>query len=751
MSPHLHRVRPLLPQIVFFCCGLVWLLILGNAWLAAHPSHEELVGYAGKLAWLREWIVQGDGPGWWVDGFLGGFSAVAMGSYALALVPYAILAMALPDIEAFKVGGLLMLGLGGWAVAAFARALTRSVWTGCVCGLVFLFSAQPLIRLGTLEHMTIVSAFPLVPLSFLAMLRLAENGGVRRALWVAVVFSAALLCWTKAGATLSVALGGFALALCFSSETYRVNLVRSALWAVPAILALGVVPLLPLVREFGFMTVFENRPFDTWQAMYSAKTAASWLDRGGDWFRELPSSLRVDAGAYYLGMVPLAAVAVCVIATWRDSRTAPRGLRLMLMLALGVFWLSFGPRSVMAGHFEFMSGAFRLADWSVLLPWAALIAPAVLFWWLLPESRLRVWVFFALVGVYYFVPGFVWIERIPVFGDLRAPDSFWMLNGAVLWAVAGGIAITACLGRIADARLRVGAAVAIGVLVFVDLGVNARGFFQPGLPGELRSDFGESIAYLRESDAPGRVAAHSGRYFFLEIPAETGRGLASEAAHHNFKLRDSARLRDAAGESVSAFRAWIDLAGVSHVWVDRTDRETRVEFIEALGERLPITFSNPHFVVFENRDAAFPAFFAARSRRGDLPGDALDAVGEGVLLVDDESTEAVGAGEARGFQRLDAERSGDRWDIQSPGRAGYVVLSQAWHPDWHAQVDGSDRAVVRAGSALPAVRVSADETALRFSFRPPRWYALCGGVALVAWIGTLAFLLCGLPRLRRRA
>jgi len=751
LNPFLHRfVRAVDPALAVFIIMIIAALsVLAWGWLPQSPSHEELIAYAGKLSWLKQKFATGEFPSWWIDGYLGGFSGVAVMSYLVSMIPYWALSLVLPEVMAFKVGGLLLLGLGAVSARAFACRLSQCGWTGTAVGVMYLCSAQPLMRLGWQEHMTIITAVPLVPLTFLAMLRVAETGKFWDALLLAVSFSATLLCWSKIGATLAVPLSAFALWLFIARPESRMNLIRGAKWAIPGVLLLGVLPLLPLVREYSYMTVFELGPFAGWQAMYSAKSGMSWFDRGGDLFQNLPQVLRVDRGGYYLGLVQLLAVFLFVMKTWHRWPAVPAGLRPSLALSLGMFWLSFGPRSVIQGHLDLMRGGYQLPDWSISLAWFALIAPAFLFWWMLPATRWRKLWMVLLVATYYFVPGFVWIEKLPLFANLRAPDSFWILNGALLWSVAAGIATVACVRLIPQPAWRGALAASAAVFLVWDSSANTRGFFAQGLPSELYTDFDDTVRFLHDAPPAGRVLAISGRYFYLGIPALADRPLSTEAAHHNFMLRNTALLEQSRFQSIKSLQTYLTIAGISHVLLDRKDPGMDAETGAWFSSWMPKVYEDPYFLVFQNANALFPAFLASHSQLVARPNneDIVAAAAKGVLLVSDSDALTTPAanksdGTAPPFERIDGERtSPEHYRFPVSGRSGVIVLSQAWHPDWNVAVDGETRPVLKAAGAFPGVVVADSNTKVEFQFSAPFWYSavVLGGMA--CWL--IAFLIFG--------
>jgi dolichol-phosphate mannosyltransferase len=84
-------------------------------------------------------------------------------------------------------------------------------------------------------------------------------------------------------------------------------------------------------------------------------------------------------------------------------------------------------------------------------------------------------------------------------------------------------------------------------------------------------------------------------------------------------------------------------------------------------------------------------------------------------------------------------------------REGWLVVTEAWHPDWRAYSDGAEVPVYRAMGGLMAIPLGRTEGRIEFVFSPPRWYDLSAYVAAASWAGTLGLLLImPLPVVPRR-
>jgi dolichol-phosphate mannosyltransferase len=747
--------RPLTAFLAFLAA---YLAAIGWGWFHQNGTGGELLGHAAKIEAILRLLRSGDFA--WFPDYLTGSPTATLLSFALSIPIYApALLLAHDPATAMKATALVLLAAGGLAAFAFGRRLSGNDWAGFAVGCAYLLCPQVLLRLGFHEHMTIAATIPFVPLAFWALLRVAERGAPLDALLLAASFSAALLAWSKMGATLVLPLGIFALWLFATRPECRLNLLRGAMWAVPATLLLGVLPLLPLLRERGFMTVFEMNPFAGWQASFSVKTATSWVDRGGALFQMLPAPYRVDRGGYYLGFVGLAAVAWMIFSTWREARPARevRTIRLFLLIALAMFWVSFGPRSVLQGHFQFLTVAEDFPDLGIPLHWLALAAQGVLLFWCVPHGRGRVPAFIALFAIYLLVPAFRVLEHLPLFADLRAPDSFWILNGSFAWAVASALAVVFVIGRMPRHQALVGVVALLAACA--DFLPYFGWFHRGGLSNGLFAQFDEAVSKLQ--DQHGRVVPISGRYFYLDLPNRVGRPLTTEALNRYLTPRDTARMQAAALTSATDMLAYMRLAGVGDVLLDLTDPDITDAQRKWFRALLPVRFENERFAVLSNPAPLYPAFFATSAAPAPEGfqeySAALDLAKVRRLVI--ASPEGLPLDSLPGMKThpdadfavvpLAEPRTASRAGFDSPGRPGWLVLDESWHPDWTATVDGAPALVYRAAGSLPAVPLPAGRHHVVFQFQPPAWYGACLGGGALSWLLALGFL-CAAPILPRR-
>jgi dolichol-phosphate mannosyltransferase len=80
------------------------------------------------------------------------------------------------------------------------------------------------------------------------------------------------------------------------------------------------------------------------------------------------------------------------------------------------------------------------------------------------------------------------------------------------------------------------------------------------------------------------------------------------------------------------------------------------------------------------------------------------------------------------------------FEPQQP-REGWLVVTEAWHPDWHAYSGGESVPVYKAFGCLMAVSLEGTQGPLRFRFEEPHWYDLCVWVSGLSWLGMVGLLI----------
>ena len=224
-------------------------------------------------------------------------------------------------------------------------------------------------------------------------------------------------------------------------------------------------------------------------------------------------------------------------------------------------------------------------------------------------------------------------------------------------------------------------------------------------------------------------------------------------------LRGVAELQRASFLSQQEFNTFSDVAGVSHILIDKRDPDTSGVLQETLRSLAPAVFENDHFVVLENSRAFYPAAFAMNSFSIDEPpaeiaSRSLKAAANGVMAVSrrtkfgdkDEILASVGgAASSNPMRRVPPEtivrKNTERIDINPQGEIGWMIIPEAFHPDWKATQGDRALEIAKAYGALLAVRFDGANDPVTVAFHPPWWYFACIWTSLSGWFGVALLLL----------
>ena len=83
-------------------------------------------------------------------------------------------------------------------------------------------------------------------------------------------------------------------------------------------------------------------------------------------------------------------------------------------------------------------------------------------------------------------------------------------------------------------------------------------------------------------------------------------------------------------------------------------------------------------------------------------------------------------------------------------KAGHLLVSENWYPDWKATVDGKPGVVRRANHTLLSVELPLDAKEVQLEFQSDM-YAKGKIISLIALRAALAWIVVGLVRTRRSA
>ena len=771
-SSSLVRKDKSLPALVLAVSAVTAILAWG--WLRQTPSLEELFSDSGRF--LHEFkILFLDGPlKWWTSNFMQGGSSATYFAVSFFLALSLVFEQIFGSPNGLKILGLLTIPACAFGAYAFVRKLTENGWTAFIAGLLYALSAQLLLRIANFEHVASAVAYIFIPLILFCFMRVAEEGSWRASALLGLVWSALMLTYAKLAFMFLPFALVFYVWLMREYPSRRTVLVRGTLVALALVFLMSVVLLLPLKREYQWVAAFTFDNFAGWQQAFSMKNITSVLDRANGLFANMRPDFIADRGQFYLGLVTLFAVGAVFWWSrkrleWLQTRNGVL-LRLFVGMTLLALWLSQGPFSVFTGVQEFLKGSQKAPDWIAALMWLMTCIPPFLIYAILPAGPRRGLWATVLILIYLFVPGFVLLEKLPMYRDIRAPWGFWEV-GFFAGAVAGALALHQLFDALIEKRDRLVVAGLLGVILLLDSSAYFSKFFASGLPAQTFSDFDRSQDYLKTSLIEGRVYPMSGRYFYLRTPMQSGRGLNSEAAWSHFQMRGMRALVNGANSSPTAMQTYMRVAGISHVLLDKKDPFTPPEIQNAFAQAYPTGFDSEYIRVLENKDSLAPAFIAREYIAMDPGTEALasaflDAAGRinaapielgpnernfpflagtgstaAGIQISQKYAQAPGAA----FERVpySLPRKDPSKMVFDPfgDRKGWLVVTEAWHPDWRAYSDGAQVPVFKAFGGLMAVPLARTNGPIEFTFSPPRWYDLAVWVSGLSWAGVLGMLL----------
>ena len=224
-------------------------------------------------------------------------------------------------------------------------------------------------------------------------------------------------------------------------------------------------------REYQWVAAFSFDNFAGWQQAFSIKNFISVLDRANGLLAQMRPDFVADRGQFYLGLVTLFAVAAVFWwsrkhSEWLATRNGVL-LRLFVGMTLLALWFAQGPFSVFTGVQEFLKGSPKAPDWIAALMWLMTCIPPFLIYAILPAGPRRGFLATVLILIYLFVPGFVLLEKLPMYRDIRAPWGFWEV-GFFTAAVAGAIALQQLFDALIEKRDRLVVAGLLGVILLLD-------------------------------------------------------------------------------------------------------------------------------------------------------------------------------------------------------------------------------------------------------------------------------------------
>jgi hypothetical protein len=770
---------------IFIIFSLLFCSAIGFAWLKTTPSFEEMYGgtarsgeYFTALKSVKTWP-------WWTPSYIFGHSYALFGVsifQIVVLVASAVLLSAwITPIFVFKSIGLIIMFFSGLTMFCLARKIFGSNKIAFLSGILYLTSAQLVMRIAMLEHLSTAACMIWGPLLYLALLRCEKVKSWRNSMLLALSISGMLVCYFKIFLLFLPAMGLFLLWRFVSIDSdSRQNLKYCILRAFILTIPLALFPLIPAYRESKFLALFELEPFHGWQQNFSFFSAVTWIDWGNllTSGTAIPSlcGIRHTSIEFYLGPVVLAGILLplTIRRIRNDWATLPAwgALRCFTVLLLLATWLASGPRSIIEGHFAYLNSSMACSDFTIAILWLVFIAQGLMILLISGKTPIQIGIGILFIGIYYLVPGFKVLELLPFYRDIRAPSSVWTAFGALSAVLASG-AGWSILANIQINKLKKCVAVIVIILaLLLDICFLHKAFFIEGLPKKTFTDYAEAQVFLKNAQIDGRVHALSGRYFYLTTPNESGRSLSSEALGRHLQLRWIRYMESGSMLSSQTAKAYFDLFGISYVLIDRNDPDTPPAYQNGFKQLFPTVFENDSFSILENSSSLYPAYEAKNivSAENDIfknPGSVLLLGRGGLITIEGFTGNSVGKIDLQGRQdipnRVTLEKTSElkKLSLKEPRNTNYhsftvtgletestpraIVVSEAYHPDWKAYQGNEPLPVCRAVGALMSVHVS-NPVDVQFIFTPPWYYNFCATGCLVAWFMVcLLFLLMRLP------
>jgi dolichol-phosphate mannosyltransferase len=765
--------------VIAFCC-----LLGALGWMAWEPfpysSQEGTANLAKADDWFRG-MQEAGGFAWWSPNFQGGTSLVPLFGTFLTSAWLWMWVQALGMAAGIKFAMLACIPLAGASAFLLVRRLAGVDSMAFFGGVFYSLAPALWIRMLGVEHVVVVVGMALMPLACWAVFRLLQHPSVLSALLCAVACGLLALSYSKVAVLAAPVLAGLMLwgfwKHCGIAGWLKPRVGGTLIGGTFVLVAL---PNFPAARESGFAALFEFGPMAGWREAFASKSALQFFDRLGvisEGFRG-DFAASTAAGAYYLGLVPLLALAVVLILRERieASEGGERGfsiLRLSLGLGFFAYWMSHGPFSVLSGTLRALEASGIAADFWPAVLWVVLVVQGWVIWVLFPVRMPLRWAAAVMVlAVYFLVPGFSLVSWLPIYSEMRAPFDFYQVAGVVWVCAAAGIAVVMLWQLIRGRAARLTLMAAAVAMVAWDFSGNIHWAKERALAPDVQSAFEDTAEFLRETEGAGSIFAVSGRYFYLLLPGMTGRHLVNEAFQNYLQQRNLAALAALAVGSPADFGEFLRMSGVRYIFVDRNDPDKPVEMVENFEGRFGRVFQNEHFELYEVPGTLAPAYavrdavLLASDELVDvaisfevagrdlaaigpvLPGRSAGVIADGTLKLDEE----FGAQKGEAFRALPEESvrfaGAGTVEVDLSGDGGWVVVPQAWHPDWSASSEEGSRIVYTAFGAFLALENDRPGTVtLRFS--PPWWYGAALWISGLGWLvclGTLAA--CVSPRVR---
>jgi len=754
--------------------GALFVLAIACGWIFQTPSKEELFGDTGKL-----WDSLKISPGGWSPNFLLGHSGLVYDASAIPMtlssLASGLLAWLVGAFIAQKILILSFIPLSGLSMWFFIRRIGGNPALSSVVALFYIILPSIHVAIGTYEHWTVGLCFVFTPLILRGIVAVAEEESPREIVGLGLSAAALALSYTKIAVVMTPMLLFFALEVLRQNGSKSRSVLIGYGWSILIAALTAVVFLLPASREFGFAAGFLFDPLDGWKHHYAFKTPLLWIDLWGFLTAGGDGNLTGDAQMFQIGLVPLAGLSLALglpaLAEWRVSRIG-RWFLILTACWLISLWFASGPDGLLLGHINVLKTAQGLPDSSIPILWLSFV------WigWLIYQTALQllkgeVLITVIITAIVLTIPVFRIAELFPLFKDIRAPESFWSVGGFCCLSAAVGIGFWILFVEIISDRWKKTLAVTVGFLLLLELYPIHSAYWSRGLDQHLFTDYNQAAEFLKTAPLQGRVHPVSGRYFYLTLPEKAGRAIDSESLLRHFQLKWVRHLEIAGNASGDSLRNYLNVAGVAYILLDKDDPFSPKQMQDFFRSIYPVVFENRYFAILENSGALYPAFLAHDFVV--LPKESYAMAPVSLQLLNQNIvTEEIAAPDpsAPGFAGLAKSTNqiellsqfqgkpgqpfarvplvGNRMDDYQrmsyqvpPNASGWLIASEAYHPDWTVTIDGKPVEVHRAEAALLSTFVPAGSHEVVFRFKAPAWYSFCLILGTISWIVGLAALL----------
>ena len=405
---------------------------------------------------------------WWTPNYLFGHSYALFGVSIFQIVVLVasaeLLSAWITPIFVFKSIGLIIMFFSGLTMFCLARKIFGSNKIAFLSGILYLTSAQLVMRIAMLEHLSTAACMVWGPLIYLALLRCEKVKSWRNSMLLALSISGMLVCYFKIFLLFLPAMGLFLLwrfvSIDSDSRKYlKYCIQRAFVLTIP----LALFPLIPAYRESKFLALFELEPFHGWQQNFSFFSAVTWFD----WGNLLTSGTAIPSlcGIRHTSGILLPLTIGRIRNDWA-TLPAWGALRCFTILLLLATWLASGPRSIIEGHFAYLNSSMGCSDFTIAILWLVFIAQGLMILLISGKTPIQIGIGILFIGIYYLVPGFKVLELLPFYRDIRAPSSLWTAFGALSAVLASG-AGWSILASIQINKLKKCAAVIVVILAIL--------------------------------------------------------------------------------------------------------------------------------------------------------------------------------------------------------------------------------------------------------------------------------------------